>query len=128
DRVREATGGKGVDVILDCVGGRYLASNLKSLATGGALVIIGLIGGARAELDIAAMLTRRLRVIGSTLRTRSKTEKSEIVRAFLARFGADLSAGRVRPVIERAFPLDQAAEAHRMVESGAHFGKVVLKI
>ncbi|MBI4515501.1 MAG: NAD(P)H-quinone oxidoreductase [Deltaproteobacteria bacterium] len=126
--VREATGGRGVDVVLDCVGGRYLASNLTALAAGGRLVIIGLIGGARGELDLASLLIRRLRVMGSTLRTRSPAEKAAIVQAFESRFGAALAAGRIRPVIDRVFPLAQAAAAHRVVQSSVHFGKVVLRL
>lgn len=128
DAVRGATDGKGVDVVLDCVGAAYLESNLKSLATGGALVIIGVMRGTRAEIDLASLLARRLRVFGSTLRSRPAEDKSRIVRGFLDRFGADLDAGRIRPVVDRVMPLSDAAEAHRVVESSAHFGKVVLRV
>jgi len=126
--VREATGGKGVHVVLDCIGGRYLAPNLASLAVDGRLVIIGLIGGARGEIDLASVLIKRLRVIGSTLRARPVGDKAAIVRAFEQRFGAALVAGRVRPVIDRVLPLEQAGEAHRVVQSSVHFGKVVLRV
>jgi tumor protein p53-inducible protein 3 len=126
--VRDATAGRGVDVVLDSIGARYLAPNIVSLAPGGALVLIGLMGGARGEIDLAALLLKRARVVGSTLRTRSVEEKATIVRAFESRFGAALRAGRLRPVIDRVLPLAQAAEAHRVVQSSTHFGKVVLRI
>jgi tumor protein p53-inducible protein 3 len=126
--VREATGGRGVDAVLDCVGGRYLAQNIDCLAVDGRLVIIGLIGGATAQINLAALLLRRLRVIGSTLRTRSAAEKADTVARFQARFGAALAAGRLRPPIECVLPLSQAAEAHRIVQSSRHFGKVVLRV
>jgi tumor protein p53-inducible protein 3 len=126
--VRDSTGGRGVDVILDSIGARYLAANLSILTTGGKLVIIGLMGGARGEIDLAGLLMKRLRVIGSTLRSRSATEKASIVRAFEARFGAALREGRVRPVVDRVLPLGKAAEAHRIVQSSVHFGKVVLQV
>ncbi len=126
--VREATGGRGADVILDCVGGRYLAPNLTALAAGGRLVVIGLLGGARAELDLAGLLLKRASIIGSTLRARPVAEKAEIVRGFEARFGQALRAGRIRPGIDRVLPLAEAAEAHRIVASSVHFGKVVLRV
>ncbi len=127
-QVREATGGRGVNVILDSIGGRYLAANLECLALDGRLVIIGLIGGAQAELNLAALLVRRLRVIGSTLRARSVASKAEIVTRFLEQFGRALKAGRIKPVVDRVLPLEQAAEAHRVVQASAHFGKVVLRV
>jgi putative PIG3 family NAD(P)H quinone oxidoreductase len=127
-KVREATDGRGVSVVLDSIGGRYLEGNIASLAVDGRLVIIGLMGGMRAEIDLAAMLVRRLHVIGSTLRARSTADKAGIVRAFLERFGAGLAAGRVKPVIDRVLPLDQAAEAHRIVKASGHFGKIVLRV
>jgi putative PIG3 family NAD(P)H quinone oxidoreductase len=127
-QVREATGGHGVNVVLDSIGGKYLASNLDCLAVDGRLVIIGLIGGAKAETNLAALLLRRLRVIGSTLRARSVGEKAEIVSRFLDLFGEALNAGRIKPVVDRVLPLEQAAEAHRVVQSSVHFGKVVLAV
>jgi putative PIG3 family NAD(P)H quinone oxidoreductase len=127
-QVREATGTRGVDVVLDCIGANYLAANLECLATDGRLVIIGLIGGFQAEINLSALLLRRLRVIGSTLRTRTAAQKAEIVSEFLRRFGAALDSGRLKPVIDRVLPLEQAAEAHRVVQSGVHFGKVVLRV
>jgi tumor protein p53-inducible protein 3 len=125
---RDATAGRGVDVVLDSIGARYLAPNVASLAPGGALVLIGLMGGARGEIDLATLLLKRARVVGSTLRTRPVAEKASIVDAFETRFGEALRAGRLRPVIDRVLPLGEAAEAHRLVQSSAHFGKVVLRI
>lgn len=127
-RVREATGGRGVDVVLDHVGGMYLASNLDCLALQGRLVIIGLIGGARAEINLALLLTRRLHVIGSTLRTRPAADKAEIVRRFRDQFGNAFDSGRLKPVVDRVFPLAEAAQAHRIVQASEHFGKVVLRV
>jgi tumor protein p53-inducible protein 3 len=127
-QVREVTGGTGVNVVLDSIGGKYFAANLDCLAPEGRLVIIGLIGGAKADINLAMLLLRRLHVIGSTLRTRSVADKAEIVTRFLDRFGEALRAGRIKPVIDRVLPLEQAAEAHRVVQSSVHFGKVVLRV
>ena len=94
---QEATGGRGVDVVLDSIGAPYLERNLAALAVGGRLVLIGLMGGAKAELNLAGLLARRLSVIGSTLRARSVLEKAELVAAFRARFGDALERARSRP-------------------------------
>ena len=99
--VREASGGTGVGVILDCVGGRYLEPNLECLALDGRLVVIGLIGGARAEINLAGLLMKRQSVIGSTLRSRSNADKAALVSAFRSRFGSALEQGQIRPVIDR---------------------------
>jgi len=125
---RKATGGRGVDVVLDSIGGPYLDGNLRALAEDGSLVVIGLMGGAKAELSLGALLSRRLRVIGSTLRTRSAAQKAAIVNAFRGRFGADFDAGRIRPILYRVLPLSEAPEAHRLLKASTHFGKVVLRI
>ncbi|HVN87568.1 MAG TPA: NAD(P)H-quinone oxidoreductase [Candidatus Binatia bacterium] len=126
--VREATGGTGVNVVLDAIGARYFESNLAALAIDGRLVIVGLMGGAKVEANLATLLIKRVHVIGSTLRTRSVEQKAAIVRVFEQRFGAALAAGRIRPVIDRVLPLADAGAAHRLVQSSAHFGKVVLKV
>jgi NADPH:quinone reductase-like Zn-dependent oxidoreductase len=94
----------------------------------GRLVIIGLTGGAKADINLALLLMRRLHVIGSTLRVRSVTDKADIVSRFTDRFGAAMTAGRVKPIIDRVLPLAEAAEAHRIVQSSVHFGKVVLRV
>lgn len=128
ETVKTATSGRGVDVVLDSIGAPYLERNLASLAPEGSLVLIGLMGGARGEISLAPLLMRRLRVIGSTLRARSNEAKAELVRAFEARFGADLAAGRIRPTIHRVFDLAEAPEAHRLMKASGHFGKIVLRV
>jgi putative PIG3 family NAD(P)H quinone oxidoreductase len=125
---RGASGGSGVDVVLDSIGATYLERNLAALRTGGRLILIGLMGGARAELNLAVLLTRRLQVIGSTLRARPVEQKAELTRAFSSRFGSALADGRVRPVVDRVLTLDQAAEAHRVMRASHHFGKIVLRV
>lgn len=125
---KEASGGAGMDVVLDSIGAPYLERNLSALATGGRLVLIGLMGGARAEVSLAPLLVRRLHVIGSTLRARPIAEKGRMVAGFLARFGEALAAGRLRPVVDRVLPLAEAPAAHRLVKASEHFGKVVLAV
>ena len=122
------TDGQGVDVVLDSIGAPYLEANLRSLAIGGRLVLIGLMGGARSEVNLAALLTRRLQIIGSTLRARPDAEKARIVAGFQQRFGAALAAGTIRPIVDRVLPLEQAAEAHRVMKASEHFGKIVLSV
>jgi putative PIG3 family NAD(P)H quinone oxidoreductase len=124
---REATGGRGVDVVLDSIGAPYLKRNLATLASGGRLVLIGLMGGANAEIGLAPLLMGRLQLIGSTLRARPVDEKAAIVSAFQARFGPALERGEIRPIIDRVLPLDQAGEAHRIIKASEHFGKIVLR-
>lgn len=117
-----------VDVVLDHMGASYLAKDLQVLRTGGRLVIIGSMGGQRtAEIDVASLLSKRQQIIGSTLRGRSPDEKTRIVEAFVARFGEDLRAGRIKPVIDSVYPIEQVAAAHRSMK-GDHFGKIVLKL
>jgi putative PIG3 family NAD(P)H quinone oxidoreductase len=125
---KDATGGRGVDVVLDSIGAPYLERNLAALAIGGRLVLIGLMGGAKAELNLAAVLARRLSVIGSTLRARSVEEKAGIVAAFLARFGDALVQGAITPVVDRVLPLAAAGEAHRAMKASEHFGKIALRV
>jgi putative PIG3 family NAD(P)H quinone oxidoreductase len=123
---KEVTGGRGVDVILDMVGGPYLNRNLECLAREGRLVLIGFLGGPRAEVDIRPVLQRWLTVTGSTLRPRSVEEKGRIARALREHVWPLLESGSVAPVIDSTFPLADAAEAHRRLEAGTHVGKVVL--
>ena len=125
---KQATDGQGVDVVLDSIGGPYLAQNLMALATGGRLVVIGLMGGAKAEINLGLLLARRLQVIGSTLRARPLAQKAAIVAGFLERFGVGLAAGEIAPVVDRVLPLAAAGEAHRVVQASEHFGKVVLRV
>jgi putative PIG3 family NAD(P)H quinone oxidoreductase len=125
---KELTGGSGVDVVLDSIGAPYLERNLASLAVGGRLVLIGLMGGAKAEIGLGQLLVRRLQLIGSTLRARPAAEKARIASGFQARFGAALAAGEIAPVVDRVLPLADAATAHRVVKASEHFGKVVLRV
>ncbi|MEA2162524.1 MAG: hypothetical protein QOK37_651 [Thermoanaerobaculia bacterium] len=119
---------KGANVILDHIGARYLARDLECLAIGGRVVVIGSMGGPGSiDLNVGSLLSKRQQIIGSTLRARSNDEKAAIVESFLARFGDDLCAGRIRPVIDRVFPIDQAAAAHRALKED-HFGKIVLMV
>lgn len=124
----EATDNLGVDVVLDCVGGPYLEKNLRVLATEGRLVVIGLMGGTSGELDMRRLLSKRIRIIGSTLRALSVERKAEIVSSFLDRFGEVLGDGLLRPVIDSVFPMERVGDAHRRLASGEAFGKVVLTI
>jgi putative PIG3 family NAD(P)H quinone oxidoreductase len=128
EAARQATGGEGVEVVLDSIGAAYFERNLAALRTGGRLVLIGLMGGAKTEVNLAVLLARRLSVIGSTLRTRSTAEKAALVADFRARFGRELESGALRPVVDRVLPLEQAADAHRLLEASEHFGKVVLRV
>jgi putative PIG3 family NAD(P)H quinone oxidoreductase len=128
DVVKEATDGEGVDVVLDSIGAPYLEQNLASLALEGRLVLIGLMGGAKAEISLATLLLRRLQVIGSTLRALPEPEKAELVMSFLVTFGDALETGELAPVVDRVLPLAEAAEAHRVMKQSAHFGKIVLEI
>jgi putative PIG3 family NAD(P)H quinone oxidoreductase len=118
---------RGADVILDHLGGSYLAQNIKALAVGGRLALIGVMGGRKAELDLGRVLVQRLRIIGSVLRPRSVDEKAAIIRQFAQDVLPHLAAGTSVPLIHRVSPLEQAAEAHRAMEAGEHFGKLVLR-
>jgi len=125
---KEATGGRGVDVVLDSIGAPYLKNNLASLAIGGRLVMIGLMGGAKTEINLGMLLARRLQVMGSTLRARPVEEKAAIVSGFLERFGDALASERIAPVVDRVLDLADAPEAHRTLKASEHFGKVVLTL
>ena len=126
--VKEFTNKKGVDLILDHVGAKYLAPNMNSLAYKGKLVVIGVTSGIKAELNLALMMVKRQQIIGSVLRSRPVSEKGEIVAEFTRRALPKLADRTVVPIIEKVFPLDQVVEAHRMMEEDLHFGKIVLKI
>ncbi len=126
--VQALTGGRGVDLVLDIMGGSYVDRNLAVLATGGRLVQIGLLEAATATIDLRRILGRRLTITGSTLRPRSAAEKGAIAAALRAEVWPLLDRGVVRPVIHVALPLERAEEAHRMMESSAHIGKIVLTV
>ena len=127
--IKEFTAGAGVNVVLDMVGAPYLARNLRSLATDGRLVLIAFLGGAKAEeLDLTAIMTRRLTVTGSTMRPRTAAQKGAIASALREKVWPVLSAGRCGPLVHEVFPLDRAADAHRLMESSAHIGKIMLRV
>jgi NADPH2:quinone reductase len=124
--VLAATGGKGVDVILDMVGGDYVPRELKCMAEEGRLVFIAYLRGAKTELSIDVVMRRRLTITGSTLRPRPVEFKASLARKLRERIWPLIEAGRIRPEIYKTFPLEQAAEAHRLMESSQHIGKIVL--
>ena len=118
----------GADVILDNMGGKYLPRNVSALATGGRLVIIGMQGGVRGELNIGELLGKRAAVLATSLRARPVPEKAEICAQVAAEVWPLVSSGRIRPMVHQTLPLDGAADAHRLMESGAHSGKIVLRV
>jgi len=124
--VKDATDGRGVDVILDMVAGPYIPRNLKALADNGRLSIIAVMDGATAEIDIFGLMRNRQTITGSTLRPRSITEKAAIADSLRNRVWPLLANGRVKPLIHKTFPLEQASKAHALMESGDHIGKIVL--
>lgn len=126
--VAQATEGNGIDVILDMVGGDYIPRNVKSLAVEGRLVQIAFLKGARVELDAAPIMRKRLTFTGSTLRPRSRADKADIAKALQANVWPLLEQGLCRPVIHTTFPLADAAEAHRLMESSQHIGKIMLEV
>jgi NADPH:quinone reductase len=126
--VRDATNGKGVDVVLDMVGGDYLQRNVDCLAMDGRLVQIGMLGGLQAQVNMGTVLQRRLWITGSTLRARSVAEKAVIAQAVHQRVWPMLESGKVRVLVHATYPLAQAAEAHRVMESSEHIGKLVLTV
>jgi tumor protein p53-inducible protein 3 len=127
-KVKSATNNRGVEVILDSIGAAYLVQNIEALAHSGRLILIGLMKGARTEIDLTPILRRHLTIVGSTLRARSVAEKAAIVAGFSAQFGAALQAGRIRPPIYKELPLADAAIAHRLMQASEHFGKIVLRV
>jgi putative PIG3 family NAD(P)H quinone oxidoreductase len=126
--VRELTSGRGVDLVLDMVGAEYFARNLDALAMNGRLVEIATLTGARTELNIQTIMQRRLTITGSTLRARSVAEKGAIASALRQQVWPLLESGQVKPIVYATFPLADAAQAHRVMESGAHIGKLVLVV
>ena len=126
--IMAATDGEGVDVILDCVGGGYLARNVALLHRFGRLVNIASLGGAKGELDMSRVMGRRLRIIGSTLRSRPAAEKIALTRRFEAEVWPKLTAGSMQPVIDRVFPIAKAQAAHDYVKENRNIGKVILEL
>ena len=125
---KAATDGRGVDVVLDIVGGDYIARNLEALAVEGRLIQIAFLKSAKAELDFSVMMRKRLWITGSTLRPRTPAQKGVIAKQLHQRVWPLLEARTVRPIIHQVFPLAQAADAHRLMEAGTHIGKIVLEV
>jgi NADPH2:quinone reductase len=126
--VKAATGGKGVDVILDMVAGDYVAREINCLADDGRLVVIALLGGSKATADLGQILRRRLTITGSTLRPRPIEFKAAIVANLRKHIWPLLESGKIKPVVYKVFPLEEAAEAHKLMESSTHVGKLVCKL
>ncbi|MEA5456423.1 NAD(P)H-quinone oxidoreductase [Sinomonas sp. JGH33] len=126
DAVRNATGGRGADVILDVVGAKYLERNVEALAPYGRLVVIGLQGGAKAELNIGLLLNKRAAIIGTALRPRPVEEKGVIMAALREHVWPLITEGRIKPLVDRTFPLADVQKAHEYFDSGEHVGKVLL--
>jgi NADPH2:quinone reductase len=126
--VKKATAGRGVDVVLDMVGGDYVPRELKALASDGRLVLIAFLGGAKANVNLADIMMRRLVLTGSTLRARSAAVKADIARSLREKVWPLIEAGKMRPVVHAVFPLDRASDGHALMESGAHVGKIVLTV
>ncbi|WP_241117055.1 NAD(P)H-quinone oxidoreductase [Achromobacter xylosoxidans] len=126
--IRQATGGQGVDVILDMVGGAYINKNLRLLAVNGRLVQIAFLEGSKAEIDALPIMTKRLSFTGSTLRPRSDEDKGAIAQALADKVLPLMEQGRCLPLIHQVFPLEQAAQAHALMESSRHIGKIMLKV
>lgn len=124
--VRQHTRGEGVDVVLDLVGAPLLAGSIQALARGGRMIVVGLTGGRSAPIDLGAVLSKRLTIVGTVLRARTLAEKINVTAHFAAEVMPLLEGGIVRPVVERSYPLAEAAEAHRRLESNEVFGKLVL--
>lgn len=128
DVVKELTGGRGVDVILDMVGGNYLPREIKALADDGRLVFIAQLGGSKGELDMGQVMRRRLTITGSTLRPRPVAFKAAIAANLRQHVWPLIEAGKIKPVIHHRFPLEQAGQAHAMMESSTHIGKIMLEL
>jgi NADPH2:quinone reductase len=126
--VKEATGGKGVNVVLDMVGGDYVAREIKCLAQDGRLVFIAVLGGTKGEFNVAEVMMKRLTLTGSTLRPRTVAFKGAIASSLRDKVWPLIEAGKIKPVIFKTFPLAEASEAHRLMESSQHIGKIVLAV
>ncbi|UFS69093.1 NAD(P)H-quinone oxidoreductase [Geomonas sp. RF6] len=126
--IKEYTGKKGVDVILDHIGAKYFSSNMNSLAVKGRLVVIGVTSGITGELNLAMMMVKRQQIIGSVLRARPVAEKGDIVALFAERALPKLADRTVVPIVHQVFPLEQVREAHALMEESGHFGKIVLRV
>jgi putative PIG3 family NAD(P)H quinone oxidoreductase len=125
--IKRISGKRGVDVILDHIGAKYLEPNFNSLAIGGCIMQIGVMGGIKAEINLAAMMVKRQRIVGSVLRSRPVEEKASIIKQFEQSVIPLFASAKIAPLIHATFPLSEAAQAHDLMEQGGHFGKIVLK-
>ena len=128
EEIRRITHGRGVDLILDMVGGAYIPRNIRALALEGRLVMIAFLGGAKAELNFARIMMKRLEITGATLRPQSDQAKAEIAEALNARVWPLLASGKIRPIMDQSFPLEEASAAHARIESADHIGKITLTV
>jgi putative PIG3 family NAD(P)H quinone oxidoreductase len=128
DWITEVTKGQGVDLIQDFIGAGYWNQNLQSLKTAGRLVLVGLMGGVKVEANLQLIMAKRLQIFGSVLRSRPLADKIDITQRFRSRWLPLLASGRIQPIIDRTFPLAQAAEAHRYMEENRNFGKIILEV
>lgn len=128
DEIKRLTDKRGVNVILDHIGAAYLADNMKSLAVSGRLVLIGVMGGIKSELNLATLMVKRQQILGSVLRSRPVEEKAAIISRFAASVMPHVAAAKIEPLISDAMPLEDAAKAHQLMESSGHFGKIVLTV
>ena len=126
--VKEATGGVGVDVLIDFIGGPYWDQNIASMANLGRIVEVGLMGGGQVQVDLRDLMAKRLQVCGTTLRGRSLEEKLAVTAQFKRHILPHLASGSMKPVVDQTFALEEVAEAHRYMETNANFGKIVLTI
>jgi NADPH2:quinone reductase len=128
EELKKATGGKGVNVILDMVGGDYVPKELKSLAEEGRLVMIAFLRGMKSEIDLSVVMAKRLQITGSTLRPRTVEFKGQVAKSLRERVWPLVEAGRIKPVVYKTFPLAEASEAHKLMETSQHIGKIVLTV
>ena len=126
-KIKEETEGRGVDVVLDLVGARFFEENLKSLALQGRLILVGLVGGRKAEIDLGMALGKRLQIIGTVLRSRSRKEKAEVTSDFEREILPFFKTQKIKPHLDRVFPLKNVRQAHDFLESNESFGKIVLE-
>jgi len=128
EELKAATGGKGVNVILDMVGGDYVPKELKILADEGRLVMIAFLRGMKTEVDLSVIMSKRLQITGSTLRPRPIEFKGNVAKSLRERIWPLIDAGKIKPVLYKTFPLAEASEAHKLMESSTHIGKIVLTV
>ena len=128
EEIKRLTGGAGVDVVEDFLGASYLARNMAILKNGGRLILVAMMGGSKVEADLAVLQRKRLKVIGSVMRSRPLADKREITWRFKERWLPHLVSGAIKPIVDSVFPMDQVRQAHVAMEENRNFGKIILKI